>query len=201
MEDAFEEVGRRCSRALYITNRTHSKANYIPGSGILDGNNRMDLSRKGHTRVSSNWHSTIEEAFGCIRQTCIVKRRDVPALSRKRCRDAPQRYRYTVKTKVASAAEVDQQRILRYEPQPTAPPGNPIADDLPGCEPQQIRFADEMSRNDAFNDLVDLFLARRSSHDDDIFCRDVCYSLLQESTRTYLRSLNQQRAMSHSSLE
>ena len=88
-----------------------------------------------------------------------------------------------------------------YEPQPTAPPGNPIADDLPGCEPQQISFADEMARNDAFNDLVDLFLARRSSHDDDIFCRDVCYSLLQESTRTYLRSLNQQRAMSHSSLE
>ena len=39
-----------------------------PRKRSLDGKVRMELCRKGHRRVSSNWHSTSEEAVECIRE-------------------------------------------------------------------------------------------------------------------------------------
>ena len=46
-----------------------------------DGKVRLVLSRKGETRVLSNWHSTRDEAFEHIRKKCISMNRDEPAIS------------------------------------------------------------------------------------------------------------------------
>ena len=52
-------------------------------------------------------------------------------------------------------------------------------------EPQQISTQAE---REAFDDMVELFLTQRKC-----VSVDVCYTLLRENTRTYLRSLKQQR--------
>ena len=53
-----------------------------------DGKVRSVLSRKGHSRVHSNWHSRSEEAFECIQAKCISMGSEVPAMSHKRSVDA-----------------------------------------------------------------------------------------------------------------
>ena len=116
------------------------------------------------------------------------------------------RRRYFVKTTVAPPAEVDKQTISGNEPQPKTPPGNPIDEPQPttqpgnstideemqpGYEPQQISLHSEnipQEAREAFDDMVELFLTQRKC-----VSVDVCYTLLRENTRTYLRSLKQQR--------
>ena len=53
-----------------------------------DSKVRLALSRKGHTRVNSNWHTTSQEAFECIQAKCRTMGSEVSAMSHKRSVEA-----------------------------------------------------------------------------------------------------------------
>ena len=73
-----------------------------------------------------------------------------------------------------------------------------------GCEPQENSFDEDVvewwgkqERKDAFDDMAEVFMTKRDSVEQVSYV----YRMLSENTRTYLRSLEEQRAMSHSSPE
>ena len=100
--------------------------------------------------------------------------------------------RYTRKTTEILGTEVDKQSISCDQLQPKTQPGNQIDEEMqPGYEPQQLCLqSDAMPREarDAFADMFALFRTQRNA-----VAVKACYSLLSESTRDYLCSLEEQQ--------
>ena len=112
----------------------------------------------------------------------------------------------TRRQRLLCTTKVENQPLEGYEPQPSyeeMPPSNGIKDEMPpsnGIKEEVQKGFEEIPNEEmqneesrhAFDDMVEMFLTQRK-------CTsvNVCYSLLKEDTRRYLRSLVHQRRLQY----